>query len=146
MRHFTSTSGYRTSFLLGLLLILSFSSLSVYAQPVGQKLFKKNCAVCHKMDKVLTGPALQGWSDRVPEGDWIYEWVKNSQVLIASGDDYANKIYNSNGKVEMTAFPQLSNEDVDAIFTYVDNWPYPVVVKPGEEIAAAEPTGMSMQP
>lgn len=99
----------------------------------GGALFKANCASCHKVEGgVLTGPALKGWKDRVPGGDWIYRWVANSSAVISSGDAYANKIFIEYGKAQMTQFKdQLKKEDVDAIFKYVDDYTAPTP-PPGE--------------
>ncbi len=106
-------------------LVALFSSANVHAQD-GQALFKANCASCHKVDKKFTGPALQGWKDRIPGGDWVYKWISNSAVLIAGGDTYANKVYAENGKSQMTAFgAQLKKQDVDAILKYVDDYKTP---------------------
>jgi mono/diheme cytochrome c family protein len=92
----------------------------------GQALFKANCAACHKPDKDFTGPALQGWKDRVPGGDWLYKWVANSADLKAT-DAYAKQISAKWNNVVMTAFgSQLKKEDVDAIMKYVDDYKPPV--------------------
>ena len=88
----------------------------------GAKLFKQNCAVCHAShtDQKLTGPGLKGVFDRAPKGDWMHKWVLNSEKMIKSGDAYANKIYNENGKAAMTVFEgQLTDKDVDAILAFV---------------------------
>jgi cytochrome c2 len=113
---------------LSALLIVSafFISNNTNAQDAakGEKLFKANCAACHRIDaKKLTGPGLQGVMDRVPSKEWLYDWVKNSQKLIASGDSYANQVYEEYAKVPMTAFEYLSNQDIDDIFEYVMNPP-----------------------
>ena len=53
--------------ILSLLLLtafFSFNSITTKAQPDGEKLFKINCASCHKPHKKLTGPALKGALDR----------------------------------------------------------------------------------
>lgn len=95
----------------------------------GAKLFKQNCAVCHysHTDQKLTGPGLAGLFDRVPKGDWLKNWIINNQKLIKSGDAYANKIYNDNGKAQMTVFEgQLNDKDVDAIIAFIKA-PLPVV-------------------
>jgi len=114
----------RTFTFLFFIVLLSFNKKSFAAD--GEALFKANCASCHKVDKPFTGPALKGWKDRVPGGDWIYRWVANSAVLIQGGDAYANKIYNEHNKATMTAFTtQLKKEDVDAILKYVDDWAVP---------------------
>lgn len=100
--------------------LLSFSS-DVLAQD-GKALFKANCASCHKPDKDYTGPALQGWKSRQPDG-WVYKWVANPAGLIASGDKYANELYGKwkqNGM--MSKFDQLKKEEIDAILKYVDEY------------------------
>ena len=100
--------------------LLSFSS-DVLAQD-GKALFKANCASCHKPEKDYTGPALQGWKSRQPDG-WVYKWVANPAGLIASGDKYAAELYakwKQNGM--MSKFDQLKKEEVDAILKYVDDY------------------------
>lgn len=104
--------------ILSLLLLLSASS-SVFAAD-GAKLFKENCATCHKVDKDMTGPALYKAENRISGGrDWIYGWVQNSPGMIAAGDEYAKEVYEKWNKVQMTAFPSFTNEDIDAILDYV---------------------------
>lgn len=105
-----------------MLLSLSFVLLfftSIYGQDAakGKELFNANCAACHNLDKKMTGPALRGVADKY-EKEWLYKWIKNSAELVKSGDDRANKIYNEYNKSPMTAFPQLSNEDIDNILAY----------------------------
>lgn len=108
-----------------LVVLLSVNQQSFAAD--GEALFKANCAACHKVDKDFTGPALKGWKDRVPGGDWIYRWIANSAEVIASGDAYAVKLFNDHNKAQMTAFHnQLKKEDIDAILKYVDDWAPPV--------------------
>ena len=85
----------------------------------GEKLFKANCTSCHKIDKNLVGPKLKGMSQKY-EREWLYQWIKNSQELIKSGDERANAIYEEYGRSVMTAFPSLSDEDIDDIIEYVD--------------------------
>ena len=87
----------------------------------GEALFKANCASCHKPDKDFTGPALKGWKDRIPGGDWIYKWVHNPAAMI-SKMILMQKHYLINGSQPiMTPFPQLKNEEIDAIMNYVDD-------------------------
>jgi mono/diheme cytochrome c family protein len=84
----------------------------------GEKLFKANCASCHKVDAKLTGPALKDvwtkWESQVK----IVSWVQNSSALIASGDAYANKVFNENNKATMTAFPQLTADQISSIIDF----------------------------
>ncbi|MFT3979077.1 MAG: cytochrome c3 family protein [Ferruginibacter sp.] len=99
--------------------VFSFNNTALAAD--GEALFKANCASCHKPDADFTGPALKGWSSRVPEGDWIYHWVANPTKMIAT-DDYAKGLYKKWGPAVMNSFSALTKEEVDAILKYVDDY------------------------
>ncbi len=122
---------------IGLSLVL-FASASLFGQGAdpakGKELFNSNCAACHKMDKRATGPALRGVASKY-EKEWLYSWIKNSSALIKSGDAQAIKVFEENNKVAMTAFPQLSNEDIDAILAYTSE----------EKVETPAATGVSAQ-
>ena len=94
----------------------------------GKALFNANCAACHAMDKKMTGPALRGVTGRHAR-EWFYPWIANSSAMIKSGDADAVKLFNENNKSVMTAFPQLSKQDVDNILAYTDE-PKPVAATP----------------
>lgn len=83
----------------------------------GKELFNTNCAACHKLDAKSTGPALRGVADK-HEKAWLYKWIHNSSEMIKSGDAEAVKLFNENNKSVMTAFPQLSEGDIDNIIAY----------------------------
>ncbi len=120
------------------IIVAIFTCVSTaYAQPDGKALFQSNCASCHNPYKDATGPALNGVDTRVPSKEWLYDWVHNSAAVIASGDKYANDIYKEWGMTAMTGFPGLSNEEIDAIVTYV-NLPPPA--------APAATTGAAGEP
>lgn len=85
----------------------------------GKELFNSLCAACHKPYSNSIGPALNGVTDR-HDMDWLYEWIKNSAGMIASGDPAANAIYNEWNQVAMPAFPQLTNNEIDNILAYVE--------------------------
>lgn len=109
------------------LVILLISTWSLTAQDgdatKGKSLFNANCAACHQLDKKMTGPALRNVETRLSEEqgldrEWLYAWIRNSAGIIKSGDAYANKIYNEYGGAAMTAFPQLSDDDLSSILAY----------------------------
>ena len=101
----------------------------------GKELFNANCAACHKLDAKATGPALRGVAAKYDK-EWLYKWIKNSGELIKSGDALAIKVYEENNKVAMTAFPQLSNEDIDNIIAYTSEpKPEAPVAVPGAAVA-----------
>jgi len=88
----------------------------------GKSLFNMNCAACHKLNKRAVGPALAGVSQKY-EKEWLYAWIKNSMAMVKAGDPQAVAIYEEYNKSVMTAFPQLSNEDIDNILAYTDYTP-----------------------
>jgi mono/diheme cytochrome c family protein len=118
-------SAYKSSFLI---ILLSLFSLPAFSQGIstdaaavsaGKAIFDANCKACHAVKKKVVGPALMNVYDRVPSLDWIKSFVHNSSALIASGDAYAVKVYNENGKVTMTSFPALKDAEIMNILAYV---------------------------
>jgi cytochrome c551/c552 len=83
----------------------------------GEALFKANCTTCHAVKEKVIGPALKGISQRRKE-EWLLKWIKNSQAVIKSGDEYAVKIYNEYNKTVMTSF-SLKDDEIKAILAYV---------------------------
>ena len=105
------------------LLVLSFS-LSAYSQDVdearqkeGKKLFKSLCASCHKLNKKLVGPALGGIEER-RENEWLKAWIKDNAALRKSGDKDAIAVFEEYKQSPMTAFPQLTDKNIDDILYY----------------------------
>ena len=99
----------------------------------GKALFNANCAACHKLDKAMTGPALRGVTER-HDTKWLHAWIKDSQKMVKAGDAAAVKVFNENNKSIMTAFPQLSDADIDNILAYTSE---PLPAAGGAEGATA---------
>lgn len=87
---------------------------------LGKELFTRYCKSCHSVTIRLTGPALKGVEQRV-DREWIYEFVRNSEAIIGSGDAYAVAIFNEYNQVPMTAYPNLKNEEIDLILDYIQS-------------------------
>lgn len=116
--------------------LLLLSVFGAQAQD-GEKLFKQNCATCHRIDdKKMVGPGLAGIEERAPSVEWIIKWVKGPAAMIASGDEYANSIKDVDPSM-MTDFGYLEDEQILAILDYVKNPPVKeeevVVVEGGGE-------------
>ena len=117
----------------------------------GKQLFNQNCAACHALDRNMTGPMLGKVEERLMEEqgldrEWLYKWIRNSAGLIASGDSYANQVYNEWNQVAMTAFPLLSDADIDNILAYTANPPTPASAAGtswGTAVEGGEGTGIS---
>jgi len=90
----------------------------------GKQLFKANCASCHakNMRKDLTGPALADVEERWAEYpiEDLYAWIRNSSKLIEDGHPRALSIWKEWDKSTMTPFPNLTNEEIDAILKYIN--------------------------
>jgi mono/diheme cytochrome c family protein len=98
--------------------LLTFST-GVQAQD-GKALFQQKCASCHAINKNLTGPALSGVEDRWPNKADLYRWIRNSAALIKEGHPRAVEVYNQYNKIQMTAFNELKDADIDAILAYIN--------------------------
>jgi cytochrome c551/c552 len=107
-------------FLSAFVLMVSLSLTSLVQAQDGKALFNQKCASCHAIDKNLVGPALKGVEDRWDDKAMLYDWVRNSAAVIKKGYPRAVAVYNEYNKVQMTAFPELKNEDIDAILAYIN--------------------------
>ena len=83
----------------------------------GEQLFRTNCSQCHLPNKDFVGPALAGVESRWKSKELLYEYIKNSQAVIAK-DEYAKALFIKWKQTPMLPFPQLSDADIDAILSY----------------------------
>lgn len=83
----------------------------------GEMLFKRNCAQCHLPNKDFIGPALAGVESRWKSKDLLYKFIRNSQEVIKT-DPYAKELFIKWKELPMLPYPQLTNEDIDAILAY----------------------------
>lgn len=121
------------------LFLIAFSSSKLAAQEDGGKLFKSYCAACHSTGtNALVGPGLAGIGDKY-EREWLYNWIKDSQGLIASGDADAVAIFEEFNKIPMPAQP-VNNEQIDAILDFIKA---SEAAAPAAEVVVAETTSES---
>ncbi len=124
----------------GHILLIAFSIFAFLSSAQdGEGLFKSKCSMCHMLGKDGTGPNLQGvkqkWEE-AEEGEFIYDWVKNSQELISSGKSQMALKADEYSAISMP--PQtLTNEEIDAVLAFVDA--YVPEAKP-EPVATTEVT------
>jgi mono/diheme cytochrome c family protein len=86
---------------------------------IGKIIFMSHCAACHNLYKDGTGPSLLGFENRGPwsERKNLYEWIRNPGAFMEK-NSYARSLKEKFGSM-MTAFPDLSDEEIDAIATYI---------------------------
>ncbi len=118
-----------------LLTVVCFDK-QVWAQD-GKALFQQNCASCHAVNKDLTGPKLAGIEERVTDKKLLYDWIRNNQAVLASGNKYFNDLYNAWNKTPMNAFPNLADEEIAAMITYINTEAAKATAVPAAGEAAA---------
>jgi len=116
------------------LILISFlsaaavNSASAQDAAAGAAIFKQKCTACHGIEKAVVGPALKGIDTKYEEA-WLLKWIKNAPAFIASGDALAVKA-SEYSPAMMSAFPELSDDDIKNIIAYV---------KVGDAKPAADP-------
>ena len=110
----------KKSVLPGILFLLS----TISNAQTGQQIFQQNCATCHALDKVITGPALRGVETR---GPWtnranLHKWVHNPGSFIQT-TAYTQELQKTYGQI-MPAQP-VTDKEIDAIFDYIKTAPPP---------------------
>lgn len=125
--------------LIPLFAVLSFSLLAQdsVSVEVGKTIFRNQCATCHNRDMKsdLTGPALglaeSHWSE-FPRED-LYQWVRNSQVLIGEGHPRAVAMWEDWKPTTMPPMQQLTDAEIESVFAYIEQQytATPVVATPG---------------
>ena len=89
------------------------------AVAAGKALFNTNCKTCHKLDQKLVGPALRGATDRQPAEN-VKKFIKNSAVVIGSGDSYYSGLYKEYNNTPMPAHTFLSDDDLNHLLSYIE--------------------------
>lgn len=94
----------------------------IYANPdlpaEGKTIFTNRCAACHNVNKIATGPALAGISDR-RSIDWIINFVHSSQAMIKNGDKDAIALYEKFNKIPMPDHQDLTDDDIKSIVEFI---------------------------
>lgn len=84
----------------------------------GERIFSKYCYQCHAVGKQKFGPALASVYKR--HGTmWLVNFIRNSQEVIASRDDYANFIYERYNNMVMPSYEFLTDEEIISVLAYI---------------------------
>ncbi len=112
---------------IGTLAVLLFAGTSTAYGQDGGDLFAAKCATCHQPHKNSTGPKLfevrKKWEEGGAKEGSIYQWVNNWSVA-AANDPYAQSV-STWSPTAMQFFPELSKDQINAIFDWVDAQPDP---------------------
>ena len=83
----------------------------------GRSLFEKSCSTCHNFNEDAIGPNLSGVTRQI-ETSWIREFIQNPAKAIDANDTRALALL-AKYKTQMPGFPDLSEQDLDAILSYL---------------------------
>jgi len=83
----------------------------------GEAVYKANCTQCHLIWEAKLGPALNGVYER-RSIEWLQSWIKNSQAMIASGDEQAVALWEEYQPTVMPAYP-FTNDQVMELIAYI---------------------------
>lgn len=101
-----------------LVIVILFTGSTPLKAQGGEDLYKKNCAVCHRIGGgKLVGPDLKGITDLRKE-DWLIKWIKSSQTLIKSGDADAKAVFDANNQIAMPD-QNFSDVEVKDVLAYI---------------------------
>ena len=84
----------------------------------GDVSFNKNCSGCHNFRQDGIGPQLSGITNDFSK-DWLLHFIKNSQQVIASGDERANQLFTKYKKAVMPSFDALNEDELNAIIAFI---------------------------
>jgi cytochrome c2 len=107
----------------------------------GKELFNaKGCMACHSKDMKtdLTGPALSGVESRWENRDELFNWIRNSQQMIEAGHEYGTALFEKYNKVQMLPYPDLTDEEIEALLAYIKYPDGPPKPADSVEVAAAD--------
>ncbi|MFL5742688.1 MAG: c-type cytochrome [Flavisolibacter sp.] len=87
----------------------------------GRTIFRQNCASCHVLDKIVTGPALLNVEER---GPWycrqaLFDFTRHPAAFIPT-TQYTSDQQKQFGTI-MPGFPSLSDKDLNALYDYIKN-------------------------
>jgi mono/diheme cytochrome c family protein len=99
-------------------IIYEKDSVTIANYGAGKKLFVSNCAVCHPLNKHAEPQKLIGIEKRWKDKALLYEFIRNSQAVIAK-DAYAKSMYEAYNKTAMPSFPNLTDKQIEQMLLYV---------------------------
>ncbi len=126
-----------------LILFLLLTASNVKAAS-GEEIYNKMCMPCHSLtDKALVGPGFQGVTDR-RSAEWLTKWIHDSKALIESGDKDAIAIFEKFNKMPMTAFPQITDEEITGLIAFFKEKAPAVSAAPAEASTPEATTATSV--
>lgn len=92
----------------------------------GAVAFQQNCASCHSFEQDGIGPHLGGITKEV-SSEWIQNFIKDPQSMIAAGDERATKVF-ERYQVYMPSFSYLSDEELNQLVAFMHTKEAPALI------------------
>ncbi|MCB0835761.1 MAG: cytochrome c [Bacteroidetes bacterium] len=89
---------------------------------LGQELYKENCTACHSenLRAALIGPPL-GNVTLHRDSAFLYSYTRNAVKLIQDGHPLALCLFDLYNRQLMSPFPDLTKQDISAIYTFLES-------------------------
>lgn len=94
------------------------STLDSVSIAKGQVLFTQNCTSCHQIKTDGIGPKLSGITS-ITSPTWVKKFIKNSQDVIAAGDERATQVFLKYKKAIMPSYSHFNETELNAIVDYL---------------------------
>ncbi|MCX7606468.1 MAG: cytochrome c [Bacteroidia bacterium] len=111
----------------------------------GEGIFQQRCAACHKLEQKLIGPPLARIQERRSK-EWFLRFVANSQAMVQGGDAQAVAIYREYNQQVMPPFPDLGDQELNALWEYLNSVSSPPNAASGGGGGVAEAMKNSVYP
>lgn len=85
----------------------------------GRSLFQTNCGPCHSVHREMTGPMLASITKK-RSNEWLHAFIKDSQAVIVSGDEYALHLFRAYNHQVMPSFRQIPDTLIGQILYYIE--------------------------
>lgn len=100
--------------------ISDFKTADATRASLAENIFTEKCSICHSINEDKIGPALAGTAARWgKDAEKLKAFIRNSQAYINTGDPYATKLYEKWNRSNMPAFPNLTDEELEALVVYI---------------------------
>jgi hypothetical protein len=99
----------------------SNNHVSINGKPLYQFAGNNQMSDTVRYDKGMrAGPDLAHIS-KMRDRKWLYEFTRNNQKVLASGDQLAHCVYEQWNKTPMNLFPELTDKDLDILYGYIEH-------------------------
>ncbi|MGC3943799.1 MAG: cytochrome c [Chryseolinea sp.] len=84
----------------------------------GLMLFEANCRVCHRLDKIMVGPALRN-SFATRDSIWFVKMIVSANELITSGDTMAVQLFEDYGLTRHPDYKGFDEQELADLVEYL---------------------------